>query len=780
MKHRFRRRDHERFEGPGFVMEREGRVIRTASTVDASQHAQRRQALGESVDELKQQISDQVDELYEILHRYRPESVLGALWFRTAPKGFAAAPHPQVGQTVLAYVEYLATLYVKNRGPGTEVVVPPNMVEDIHSRVAGLFQKTVWLWIAQDAARHGTEEVSTSRDLWFLTLNNSLVVRYPGHFDHMRDMLRGIEAEMTQDLSKWLNWSIADAVAVGNAIITLVDDRINTNLARGAEEAEKMRQAKWPRGRGFVARAVRRFLSSHRWARNRKILYGISAWVQFLMQDATTFRMDELATASGVERSRVAALMRAASLPWGTCERDWFRYPHPTPPTLSKPCLDLGGDRYLVPVPTSFSWSIKDLVEETLKAFQGTDQSQVWDQYERARASFTEREAVRLLAKAFPHAGAFRSLRYSWKKGGETIQGELDGLLLADDTALLIEVKAGALSPEARRGAPDRLREQLDGLVGKAHEQALKALEFLKSAPSVIFDAEDRGKLRVRSAKFNTFVLITVNLDPLDVYTTNLSRMVDFGVIRSANLPWAVSYLDLVVIADAVEFPAQMLHYLKRRQRVNELGSIIAHDELDWFGHYLKEGLYFERLTETVEDPGRKPLLTITGYSEDLDAHYMYDERYEGEQPPIPRQYMPALMREMLCELENWRPLGYLHVSLALLDLSSQARDNFFINVEKLIRRTTLDRTHHTMTLLLDDGRSGLTFVCDVDRDRLQRHLHAYCHLKKYQSQRSDWVGIGKLVGTDNLVDEAIVIKYPWEYRPGRRTPGARFPVNPP
>ncbi len=765
MGHLFRPRDHERLESPGFVMEREGRFVRMASTLDAAQHAQMRQALGESVGEIKQEMSDQVDDLYAILHRYRPESVLGALWFRSAPKGYASGPHPQdEGQSLLAYVEYLATLYVRNRGSGTEFIVPPNVVEDIHDRVAALFRKTVWLWMAQDAARDGAKEASAARDLWFLTLNDSLVVRYPGHFDHMGDMLLGIESEMPQDLSMWLGWSIADAVAVGNAIIKLIDDRMNANLARGREEAEKGQEAGWPRGRGVAAHAVRSFLSSYRWPWNRERLYMITSWVQFLMQDIKTFSVDELANASGVGRDRVAALMRAASLPWGTCEEDWFRYPHPTPPILSKPCLELDGDRYLVPVPTSFLWSIKDLVEESLKACLGTAQSQVWDTYERARASFAEREAVRLLAKALPHAGAFHSLEYSWKKGSKTIQGELDGLLLADDTAIFIEVKAGTLSPEARRGAPDRLREQLEGLVGKAHGQALKALEFLRSAPTVMFDIKGQERLRVRSQKFNAFVLITVNLDPLDLYTANLSRLVDFGVIASPNLPWAVSYLDLVVIADAVEFPAQMLHYLERRQRVNELGFITAHDELDWFGHYLKEGLFFEHQAEAAGEATGKFMWNIVGYSEDLDAHYMYDDRYEGEQPPIPRQHMPASMRKMLRELENSRPHGYLHVSLALLDLSWEARDKLFTNIEELIRRTTLDGTNHNMTMLLDDGQSGLTFMCDVDRDSLQKHLRAYCLLKKYQSHRSNWVGIGKLVGTDNLLDEAIVIKHPWEY----------------
>jgi len=52
----FRRRDYERFDGSGLVIEREGRVVRMASTLDASSHLRMRRELGESVDDIKQHI----------------------------------------------------------------------------------------------------------------------------------------------------------------------------------------------------------------------------------------------------------------------------------------------------------------------------------------------------------------------------------------------------------------------------------------------------------------------------------------------------------------------------------------------------------------------------------------------------------------------------------------------------------------------------------------------------------------------------------------------------
>jgi len=155
---------------------------------------------------------------------------------------------------------------------------------------------------------------------------------------------------------------------------------------------------------------------------------------------------------------------------------------------------------------------------------------------------------------------------------------------------------------------------------------------------------------------------------------------------------------------------------------------------------------------------------SITGYSEDLDAHFMHDERYEGDVPPIPRQQMPDEMRQLLHELEAAQHHGYLHIGLALLDLGWDARETFFRTAVEMTKRTEKDGANRNATMVLDDGEGGITFMSDVDRARLQRNLLGYCQLKKYQCRCSRWVGIGRLVGSGNWVDEAIVIKAPWEF----------------
>jgi len=759
-------RDVESFVGPGVAMRREGRNIQMASTLTPEEHAHMREELGARVNPMLAAMNADVDALYEILHQYPPECVLGALWFRNAPFGAAGdGPPSDDGNKILAYVDYVATLYLISPGNGQQFVIPPHVIEDIQRRVSKLFIDTTWLHIAQDAARDGERQLpGTLRTVRFQTLQNALYVRYPGHFDHMVESLRGIERSMHVNLVDRLGWSIEDAILVGNAIIAILDSRANERLERGAEALFAMDDAAWPQGTGRLPRLVKRIFPPRYRPWLRKQHYAATAWLMFLMQDVTVLTPAELSAESGVPLDRVTALLSACSETWGSCEPTHYRLPSPTPPLQTKVAVRLADERFLIPVPTSFSWSIRPLIESLLKPSPNNPDSTWWDAYETARSSYLEGRAVELLKQAMPASDGFTRLKYHWEVGGTTVHGELDGLLLMDDIAVLVEAKAGSMSPAGRRGAPDGMTEDLGALVGEAHKQALRAKDFMKSAATVVFDLPDSNQLRVESSHIREFLLVTVALDSLDTFTTMIHRLVDMGVVGDDDLPWAVSVLDLIVIADATEFSAQFVQFLRRRARLNELKMVAAHDELDWFAHYLAEGLYFEQIATAVESEERPTNYNIFGYGETLDAHYLHDERYKGMAPQLPTQPMPDDMRALLRELETSRRPGFVHVSTALLDLGWQAREDFISSMQGAVQRTRDDGRRHDVTMVMEDGNTGLTFMAGVERQPLRDDLLSYCRLKMYQSRCSSWVGIGKLAGSRYYVDEAVVLNVPWEY----------------
>jgi len=743
--------DYEAFEGPGFIVERRGRFLRTRPTLSAEAHAEMRRAMGETVPEIREGMGRDVGDLFGVLHQYKPEAMIGAAWLRNCAFAVPTEGAPSsVAERTPAFAEYVATLYIRDPGQGDDDVVLPEVLEDVQSRVESLFTAAMWLLMAQEARREDWGQDKNLRELRFLTLVESLFVRYPGYHQHLADVLSGIHSAMRHDLRDALGWNVDDALRIAEAVASLVEDRLNEayDCAREAVLENKVEALEGDERR--------------RWE------YGLVAWIYFRMQDILTFTVEEIAGSSGVPGERVEAFLQAACLPWASCGEDFYRYPHPTPPLQRKPVLRLGEDQYLVPVPTSLLWGVRHVTEDALKADRSESGREWWQRYEEARSRFAECQAIGLLAKALPHAGAFHSLKYPWVVDGEHAMAELDGLVIADDVALLIEVKAGSMSPAARRGAPDGMKEDLQALVGDPHLQALRARDYLKSADEVEFWLDDDTGLTVKSGQLDEFIMVTVSLDSLDLFTATLYRLTDLGVVGDADLPWAVSLLDLAVISEAVEFPAQLIHFLRRRARINELAFVMAHDELDWFGHYLSEGLYFEHLIALPGSSEPQPVLNYFGYSEGLDAHFAWDERGGRERPPLPRQDMPDDMRALVLELEAAQHHGYLRIASALLDLSTEARDQFFTGIAEAMRRTQADGDHHEFVLVPDrESGRGLTFVCSTDREELQHILRGYCRLKMYQARCPEWLGIGRLVPSDNLLDEAAFLQQPWEYDEG-------------
>lgn len=54
--------------------------------------------------------------------------------------------------------------------------------------------------------------------------------------------------------------------------------------------------------------------------------------------------------------------------------------------------------------------------------------------------------------------------------------------------------------------------------------------------------------------------------------------------------PWVLSLADLMAVTDLLQGIA-LIHYVTRRIRLESKAKIEAHDELDWVGHYLTDGL---------------------------------------------------------------------------------------------------------------------------------------------------------------------------------------------
>jgi hypothetical protein len=251
-------------------------------------------------------------------------------------------------------------------------------------------------------------------------------------------------------------------------------------------------------------------------------------------------------------------------------------------------------------------------------------------------------------------------------------------------------------------------------------------------------------------------LLVTVNLDPLDVYTPVLYKVREWGLLEEGDLPWAVSFLDLIIICEVIEYPAELIHYLQRRIRVNDIGITTAHDELDLFGYYLHEGLFFEDIKSS--GPDRFMLLS---YTASFDDYYFYKEGVRETPAEKPRQQIPTQLRQILRDLDEQRPNGYVRASCALLDMSAADRESFSRNVIKCQNRALRFGSPSNFTMVYNETKTGITYACakGLDRDFFHGELIAYGEKSKKEHSFDYWIILGSLLGRSGIVHIFSLIK---------------------
>jgi len=400
-------------------------------------------------------------------------------------------------------------------------------------------------------------------------------------------------------------------------------------------------------------------------------------------------------------------------------------------------------------------WAVRPKLEATLKS------SSIFNRYSDHRGEYLEREAVRLLAVALKGATAYHSLEYTWTENGQQRQAELDGLVIYDDVMFLVEAKAGAFPLKARRGYDKAIVENLKALVAEAHAQALTAQKYIEQNDTARFVLTDGSEVFVDRRTVRKTILVAVTLDPLDVFCTNLHRLSELGIFRSSeNLPWAIPLLDLRIIAETVEFPSQVIHYLGRRLLINQDKRMEAHDEIDWWGHYLAEGLLFDDPRHS--DATRIQLLSYTG---DFDKYYFHQLGQRKTPSPKPAQNMPQSFRRAILDIENGARRGRVCVICDLLDMDGKSREKFALVLEQCHEKCKAEGRVRDFTLVFNDGGFGVTcFVAPPDEaSETSFKLHEYCQVKKYQARLPRWICLLSLTGQPNLIQSWYVIQSPWK-----------------
>lgn len=740
--------------------------------------------------QLENELDTRIQNLEENIFEINPLSVIANLWLRNAvidPDTYAEYEHEGSD----AYTEYVTTVYLTQdfdlgeRDPVEPI--RPDELEEIQSLAEQIFTERLMLHGLKDVDPDDPQPPSTFDELRFRLLTHQTGVRYDSYPHHVEQTLNGILSPVNDLLENHLGYSSSAAITMSKAIQDIAEQQLSDILETGEEAIRDILEAvEGYEDDGTIPEDFEQQFLEHgsdvpadkrrEWASKFMI-----PWVSTFIGFELLFTASDLADEAEVDLEEAEAFLERMSIHFGDVDPRWYEEPSATPPLQLQPVVKLRPEespipeeeeRYFCPVPQSILWALRNNIEAALNP-SGSQEHQhlrletasegTWDRYEGSRSDYTEDRALDLLSEMMVNATVHQNLRYEAPdQEGNINETEVDGLLLLDDSLFIVEVKAGALTPPARRGAPS-LKGELDEIIGKGHKQALRAREYIENNANPTFRLNDGTEWTLPKDEVERTFMLVVSLEDLSVFGPNLHDLDQAGILADDDWPWCVDLTDLEVFAEIFDSPSEFIHFLEGRLDSASQGKIVAADELDWLGCYLEKGLGFE-LGEADWT------LLDTTFTEDIDAYFMYEYGSREVAAPKPEQPLPTPLREIIEEVEYAQSNGFYKITEVLLDFPHE------------VRQQMAERMFDARTAAAGEGRrSGASILNPVDDsgvtyqvlpsgsgvDELEDILVAICELRKYMSKSDRWVGIGYVIdGSNQWVHRVFYSDAPWAKNP--------------
>ena len=586
-----------------------------------------------------------------------------------------------------AFVEYLTLLALTQPCSAGEPPFPALALEDVHDRVSEVFRLANEL--APPHLGGPADERARLGWLAYVLHLHAKLLRNPGFKQHRDQVLDALLSPLEGWSSDTFGFSCKQARQLNRGVETLLNGRL---VARRTEVQAAMTMYKTAVTRfratgqvehGLDAALVRKLAGAKRGKRKRVLAdLGVAAmFADFgtLMQ----FTATDLAEHVGLPVTTTEAYLLARSLGFGDVPAS-FEVPDARDTLLLRPFVR-NGERFLAPALSLLDWGLRPFYEEKM-IVAGVGGGDVPQRYRDDRAAVLEKVACDALRRALPGARVEGNLKYRVRAGGETVEGELDGLAVFANIAIVLEAKSGAFSWKAKDGSLPHLEDALAKTLTKAQAQMVAFKQLLESGLTVPFTREGRAVFELDGREVSRTFMVAVTLEDMSTYTTWLRHLVDRSVLAPDGLPWAVLVFDLCAIADLCETPSQLLCFLDRRAKLTEDGRITAGSELDFWGWFLSHGLRFN-----LEGPERPDSVQLASGTREIEQFFYYQEGWRKTPTRRPRWNLPETLKLIIMALDREPEPQRVVMAVGLQDLARDQQEDLAKEVETYLKLSRRD-----------------------------------------------------------------------------------------
>lgn len=443
----------------------------------------------------------------------------------------------------------------------------------------------------------------------------------------------------------------------------------------------------------------------------------------------------------------VDAFLAAFSLEPGTVNRNFKIYGDYNT-FEARPIIRLDNGRYLLLVEFLLAQSIYESPFYWMSA-----DSEYRDTAFVNRGRATTAIAHEMMERVFGRNRVFRDVRVMRNK--RETETDIDILAFVGNKAVVIQAKSKKLTQLARRGLEDRLRADFKAAVQDAYNQALASRRALLDRKHT-FITKEGNELRPEEALDEVYLVCVTsdNYPGLSIQSTHLLEKKE-----DDPAPIAISLFDLDILTSYLDDPFEFAHY--ERQRAATADHFISDNEEVLLAQYLSGSLR--------KNVGYDVSLVDSSCSQWIDSDF---PSARGHAPPKAASIRVRPRRNnrferLLDDLKNSGIPGFADAVFMLLDLSSGSAEHLISLIESTTSMTERDGKRHSFSFRLEDENDkGVSFVCMTDAESLVNDVLTYGILKKYQLRSKQWLSLGSVPGSTNLIDVATFSKEPWQQDP--------------
>lgn len=432
----------------------------------------------------------------------------------------------------------------------------------------------------------------------------------------------------------------------------------------------------------------------------KEVFAMVLSHADLFLNECYTFSKQDCATALALELndSVINNIFEIFSFKFGDLEDVNTDYIFLANPVWKKPLIKISNDEVFCCIPQVFFSFALTTLDDLLRSKENRILSD-------HRSKYLEDKIAHIVKSRFPEATTISGLKWNI----DDVQYETDLIIFIDSQIIIIEAKSGKISDTAMRGAPQRLKHNLDELLIQPNIQSLRLKKLLLE---LIDDPERhnpiRDKLPVDLAKIHGIHRISVSLEDFATIQTNIKGLYDTGWLPEQFEPCPTLCLgDFQTIFDIIEHPVQIIHYIQQREILEKNVDYMG-DELDLLGWYI-ETLF------NIPDFGKEfSQIIVSGSSGIIDKYY--NGRDRGLEVSKPKPKLHLLFEKILKQLEERKTERWTEVGVILHMFSPNDQEKLARLLTKLKRNVEKNwkiKGHKNM-LILNPAQNSKFALCYI------------------------------------------------------------------